>query len=84
MVGCPENSDDYLQSIDTTNAREKSAQLNCESVTKHLKIEEDVTQVVMLDSGFYDFHTFSNSIWVKISSTTQDDIPILSYGTLSG
>ncbi|CAI2386633.1 unnamed protein product [Moneuplotes crassus] len=79
---CPENSDDYLQKVDTVNARTKSSQINCQSLTKHFKVQEGVTDIPYFGENLWQKKDFTMTLWVKVSSTTNNEFTIASSGTM--
>ena len=78
---CPENSDDYLQRSSTTQPLPKSSRTNCLSLTKHLKLIEDVTSITPL-LYYNDQNSYTLTFWLRVSSTSHDSFPIFSYGKI--
>ena len=81
---CPENSDDYLQKIDTVNPRAKSSQTNCQSLTKHFKVEEGITDIPSFGESLLSRkNSYTMTLWVKVTETTNGEFTITSSSKFS-
>ena len=78
---CPEDSDNYSQKTDLTQALPKSTPTNWESLTHHFYITENVTVNTPLNTKTLRY-SYSATFWMRVSSTSYDTFTILSYGKI--